>query len=100
MVNKIDNLFADIGGKLANIECLLNLNQEFNEDFHEFRFLQATGEEVGKLLKIMTNNRSTGIDGIPIGFLNLYSTVSVKIFVFIANPSDGDGHSFGFTTSS
>ena len=70
MANIMNNYFSDIGPNLAADmpASLLDIDYSFNEDREKFSLKRTTVEEVRKLILKISNNKSTGIDGVPIRF--------------------------------
>ena len=89
MANQINDFFVDIGPNLARDiqESLLNMDYSFSADRLQFEFVHTTEEEVSKLLKSISNNKSMGLDEIPIRFLKLNLELTTRILVHIINLS-------------
>ena len=89
MADHINNFFVDIGGNLASEipDSLLEMDLNFKGDYERFCFRPVTEKEVQKLLRSMSVNKSTGVDGIPIRFLKICEKVSVQVLTHIINLS-------------
>ena len=89
MANTINNFFADIGPKLAeNIpDSLLDIDYTFEGDRDTFKFHHVEDEDIRKILASISNNKSTGVDGIPIRFLKMNLPLTIKVLKHIVNRS-------------
>ena len=89
MANSINDFFADIGPSLADKipDSMLNVDYEFREDHECFEFEHIGDDDIVKFLRSISNNKSTGIDGVPIRFRKMNVPLTVKILKFIVNLS-------------
>ncbi len=89
MAKVINNVFADVGSNLAKEipDSLLELDLTFKGEYDPFMFDVMTELDIGELLDNMSVNKSTGIDGVPIGFLQMARNLLVKLIINIMNKS-------------
>ena len=89
MANILNDYFTDIGPNLSAEmpDSLLDINYEFDNIREKFEFIDTNVEEVKKLMLQISNNKSTGIDGVPISFLKMVIDITAPILCFIINLS-------------
>ncbi len=89
MADILNDYFTDIGPNLAAEmpASLLDIDYTFTGNREKFNFKNTTVEEVKKLILNISNNKSTGIDGVPIRFLKMTIDTSSQILCFIINMS-------------
>ena len=89
MANTMNNYFTDIGPNLAAgmPASLLDVDYNFDGSRDKFSLKHTTVDAVKKLILKISNNKSTGIDGVPIRFLKMTIDISSKIICFIINMS-------------
>ena len=87
MANLMNNFFTDIGPNLARDmpDSLLNIDYNFTGGYDKLALNITTQEEVKKLINKVSNDKSTGINGIPIRFLKMILDTSSKILTHIIN---------------
>ena len=87
MSNELNRFISEIGPNLASRihESLLNPDYSFDNSRPNFVFEPVNIEEISKLLLKIPNNKSTGLDGIPIRFLKLVPEVICPLLQYIIN---------------
>ncbi len=89
MANIMNDYLTDIGTNLlAEMpESLLDVNYDFDNSREKFAMVDTNVEEVKNLMLKISNNKSTGIDGVPLRFLKMVIDVTAPILCYIINLS-------------
>ncbi len=89
MANELNKFFVEVGSKLADEipHAVIEQNYEFDHIRPIFEFQMTTIEEVKELLNKIPNNKSTGLDGIPIKFMKLVPDLMSRVLCHIINLS-------------
>ena len=89
MASEIIYFFADISPNLAAgiPDSLLECDYTFNGEHAEFNFTPVDELQIAKLLKQISVNNLTGIDGIPIRLLKMNNDLASELICHIVNLS-------------
>ena len=93
MAEELNKFFANVGPELAAKipESLLEKNYNFIGNRPVFSFSETTYDDIHKLLMVIPDTKSTGLDKIPVNFFKLVPEVSVTVLVHIINKSLATG---------